>query len=284
MTNEANAGLLTTPPEGAVPPPATDASTAPTTAPEPSWRDSFTNAEYKNDPSLLKFKSIDDLAQSYKHLERSFGSNKISIPSEHATDDDWKQVFRKLGNPEKLEDYKLKAVEGVDETFIKGFVENAHKNGILPKQAEQLLGWYKEAMSEQAKAAEQQTQHQTQQVINELKQEWGKAFNDKILRAQSAVREFGGEELVNFLNESGLGNNPVLVKLFAKLGDLTKEDSVPGRESSRTVMTPSEAIEKARVIMNDKEHPFNIPNHPNHQKALAEMQRIYELAYPEQDG
>lgn len=274
-------GILTTPVEGA------PAPEAPPSAPQstPSWRDSIAE-DLRADPSLTKFSTLDDLAKSYKHLERSFGSNKISIPSEHATEDDWKQVYRKLGQPEKLEDYKIKAPKdsSLDEDFVKQFSENAFKAGVLPKQAEQLLGWYHQAVQADVEKQKQTVEHQGQQVVQELKKEWGMAFNEKIMRAQSAVKEFGGDELVTFLNETGLGNNPVLVKLFAKLGDLTKEDNVPGRERAQGAMTPSEAMEKARNIMADKEHPFNIVNHPNHEKALAEMQRIYELAYPDQDG
>ncbi len=274
-------GILTTPVEGA-PAPEVPQSSVPAT---PSWRDSIAE-DLRADPSLTKFSTLDDLAKSYKHLERSFGSNKISIPSEHATEDDWKQVYRKLGQPEKLEDYKIKAPKdsSLDEDFVKQFSENAFKAGVLPKQAEQLLGWYHQAVQADVEKQKQTVEHQGQQVVQELKKEWGMAFNEKIMRAQSAVKEFGGDELVTFLNETGLGNNPVLVKLFAKLGDLTKEDNVPGRERAQGAMTPSEAMEKARNIMADKEHPFNIVNHPNHEKALAEMQRIYELAYPDQDG
>lgn len=274
-------GILTTPVEGA-PAPEVPPQSAPAT---PSWRDSIAE-DLRADPSLTKFSTLDDLAKSYKHLERSFGSNKISIPSEHATEDDWKQVYRKLGQPEKLEDYKIKAPKdsSLDEDFVKQFSENAFKAGVLPKQAEQLLGWYHQAVQADVEKQKQTVEHQGQQVVQELKKEWGMAFNEKIMRAQSAVKEFGGDELVTFLNETGLGNNPVLVKLFAKLGDLTKEDNVPGRERAQGAMTPSEAMEKARNIMADKEHPFNIVNHPNHEKALAEMQRIYELAYPDQDG
>lgn len=275
-------GLLTTPVEGGAPATEAPAAAAPAA---PSWRDSIAE-DLRADPSLTKFSTLDDLAKSYKHLERSFGSNKISIPSEHATEDDWKQVYRKLGQPEKLEDYKIKVPKdsALDGDFVKQFSENAFKAGVLPKQAEQLLGWYHQAVQADVENQKQALEHQSQQVVQDLKKEWGMAFNEKVMRAQAAVKEFGGDELVSFLNETGLGNNPVLVKLFAKLGDLTKEDNVPGRERAQGAMTPSEAMEKARSIMADKEHPFNIVNHPNHEKALSEMQRIYELAYPDQDG
>jgi len=144
--------------------------------------------------------------------------------------------------------------------------------------------WYNEAILQDVENQKQSFQAQAQQVADSLKKEWGMAFTEKIGRAQAAVKEFGGDELVKFLDETGLGNNPVMIKLFDRLGSMVKEDSIAGKEKGVGVMTPSEAMEKARMIMSDKEHPFNIVNHPNHDKALAEMQRIYELAYPEQDG
>lgn len=279
-------GLLTTPVEGsAAPEPVSSGNTTNGTAPAPSWRDSIAE-DLRSDPALLKFSNLDDLAKSYKHLEKSIGANKISIPTDLATDDDWKQVFQKLGLPEKAEEYKVSAPKdaGLDEKFLKSFTENAHKAGVLPKQAEKLLGWYGDMVKGIQEEQKTNQALEAEQTTNSLKREWGAAFNEKIIRAQSAVREFGGEELMGFLNETGLGNNPVMIKLFDKLGGLVKEDSVAGREKTMGVMTPAEAMEKSKQIMGDREHPFNIPHHPNHDKALAEMQRIYELAYPNQDG
>jgi hypothetical protein len=37
--------------------------------------------------------------------------------------------------------------------------------------------------------------------------------------------EFGGDELKQVLNESGLGNHPALFKAFAKIGKAMSEDT-----------------------------------------------------------
>lgn len=75
--------------------------------------------ELKSDPNIIKFKDPASLAKSYIHLQRNLGADKIALPGENATDDDWKQVYRKLGVPESLDEYKVNSPEGLDGEVIK---------------------------------------------------------------------------------------------------------------------------------------------------------------------
>src|SRR5690554_6452317 len=91
---------------------------------------------FRADAVFSRFKDMESLLASYKSAQSMVGMDKIPIPGKHATDDDWKQVFGRLGLPESVDKYEMKLPEGVDADFVKAFKETAHKAGVLPKQAQ----------------------------------------------------------------------------------------------------------------------------------------------------
>lgn len=51
-----------------------------------------------------------------------------------------------------------------------------------------------------------------------LKQEWGDEYHEKIEIARNACRKLGGEQLINYLEESNLGNDVEIIKRFYEIG------------------------------------------------------------------
>jgi hypothetical protein len=99
--------------------------------------------DIRGDKSLEPITSVEGLVKSYIHAQKAIGTNKLSVPDKHATDEDWRQVFHKLGVPEKVEEYKIDAGGDVlSEEFVEGFRAQAHKAGVLPKQATEMAKWY----------------------------------------------------------------------------------------------------------------------------------------------
>lgn len=247
-----------------------------------SWRDTLPE-ELKNDTTLLKYNDVSELAKAYKHAQKLIGANKIPVPDKHATADDWKEIFKKLGNPDKLEDYKVSVKEdaGLDNDFMDWYRQAAHSLGILPHQAQDLIAQFAEKNSEAMKQMKEQSEATLTETVNSLKKEWGQAFEHKVKAAQRAVEEIGGKDLVEALNKTGAGNDPNIIRAFAKMADFLREDVVVGANGSVSAMTPNEAVEKARSMMSDPAHPFNNKAHPNHQAAKKEVERLYQIAYPE---
>lgn len=62
-------------------------------------------------------------------------------------------------------------------------------------------------------------------------------------RARIALKEFGGKELTDFLNNSGLGNHPLLVKLFANIGDKMSESTlITGNQTVAADKRPADKL------------------------------------------
>ena len=71
-----------------------------------SWKEAISE-EFRNDPNISKFTEIDALAKSYINATRMIGQDKVAVPNENSTDDQWNEVYAKLGRPESADKYKL---------------------------------------------------------------------------------------------------------------------------------------------------------------------------------
>lgn len=54
----------------------------------------------------------------------------------------------------------------------------------------------------------------------------GDKLTASLSKAQQALETFGTPELKEYLNETGLGNHPELVKAFVKIGKAMSEDNM----------------------------------------------------------
>ena len=109
---------------------------------------------YKEEKSLQNFSNMDDFVKSYLHSQKLVGADKIPVPNKMATDEDWKAVYDRLGRPETPEGYKydLPKETKLEEKTLKAFSEEAHKLGLLPKQAEGIINYYN-SIAEQSEQA-----------------------------------------------------------------------------------------------------------------------------------
>ncbi len=77
----------------------------------------------------------------------------------------------------------------------------------------------------------------------QTKQKYGDQLPTVLATAARAVQQFGGNELRDLLDQTGLGNHPVLVDAFSKAGALLKEDkSVPSNGAAPTDKTFADAL------------------------------------------
>lgn len=245
--------------------------------PATSWRDTLPD-DLKGESSLANFQTPEALAKSYVHLRKASSSEKINVPNQYATEDDWKEIYTKLGLPAKPEEYKVdtKGLQ-IPEEALKEFIPVAHKAGILPKQARALMEW-DQARAAAAAEAQAKAQEATKaEAVKTLKTEWGQAFERNIQRGERVLQENGSPELVEALTTSGLNFNPAVVKFLAKLGEQYDEATLPGKASGSMVRSPDEARREWETIQGaGMSHPFFDTKHPAHDRAVQEVNHLFE--------
>ncbi|AXY27112.1 peptidase [Klebsiella aerogenes] len=148
--------------------------------------------------------------------------------------DDEKQ--KQEGAPEK---YEFTAGEGVelDTEALKDFEPVARDLNLTNEQAQKLVDAYPKILAgvqqRQAEAWQAQTEEWAATVKAD-KEIGGDKLTANLGVAQRALDTFGTPELKEYLNGTGLGNHPELVKAFIKVGKAMSEDGmVTGKESGQ---------------------------------------------------
>lgn len=263
-----------TPPAGSAP-----AGTAPT-----DWRSTLPQ-ELQEDASIKKFTDVSSMARAYVNAQKLIGGDKIPVPSKHATEEDWKQVYHKLGLPEKKEDYKVAKKEGsmLDDQFLAQYVDKAYEYGVLPQQAQKLAEWFDEANGQAMTQAQQQYEAKVAQGLEDLKKEWGEGYRKKMVGAFKVAEKFGGPEFVDYLDKTKLGNDVNLIKFLSKFADnAMAEGSIIGAdESAPGAMTPAEAQAEVNKIMANRQHPYYLKAHPGHKAAVDEVAQLFAQIKPD---
>ncbi len=256
-------------------------------APSPTaWKDELPE-DIRSAESLGSINTVEDLAKSYIHGQQALGNN-VAIPPKDAGDEQWNAFFNKVGRPEAADKYELPTVEGaealgISEDKATAFTAEAHRLGLTQRQAAGLYNWFMQDGVKDAAAIQEQANQQAEAAINGLKQKWGDAFDQNLNEAKAAVDEFGGDEVKQILNESGLGDNPQVIEMFQKIGRAMAEDDLFGKGAdlrNQFNMTPEEAGEAIQQKMLDKEFSdayFN-RDHPGHDAAVREMQKLHAAA------
>lgn len=240
-----------------------------------NWKD-FLDEDVKTDPSLKAIKDLKGLAKSYVHAQRMVGSDKILVPNQYATDEEWEQIYNKLGRPESPDKYELKLENSqISDDFLKGMKETAHKVGLSGKQVTAFAEFYNKQLTEAQTKIAQHEEIQYKQEVDTLKKEWGQAYGSKIKAAQTAISAFGGNEMLKYLSETGLDKDTKLARFFAKIGEaLAEDDTNPGKPGNG-ILTPQEAQSRLSMIMNDPAYLDG--NHPNHKNLVDEALNVRRM-------
>lgn len=250
-----------------------------------SWRDALPD-DLKSAKSLSKFNDVAALSKSYMELEAKVGANTIKRPGENATAEEREAFYQQLGRPEKPEDYQLPS-EGLaielDEASQNGIRAAAFAAGLDPHQTALLTRQYadaaKTAQDEMARAVEAENQAH----IDSLRKEFGSAFDENVELYRSAVRKFGGDELKQLLETSGMANHPVMVKAMSKIGKMLASDEIHGEGAGRKfAFTPADAqAQWARLkASGDFQKSLIDTNHPKHAENSELKRQLFESMYP----
>ena len=241
--------------------------------------------ELRDHPSISPIKDVENLARSYVNAQRLIGTDKIPMPA-NPTEEDLDRIYDRLGRPSTPEDYGI-AADGsvVTDEVAKEYSDIAHKLRLTPDQAQGILDYYRGTVEKSGAATLEMAEAAREETVSSLKQEWGRAFEQKVDAAARVAQEFGNPEMFDITLQDGskLGDNPDFIKAFAKIADfrqsVTSEDTVADMSQSN-VMTPADAKAEIDAIMNDKGHPYwDRKNLVGRQQAVERVQELWGMVH-----
>lgn len=128
---------------------------------------------------------------------------------------------------------ELKLPEGfkADDALLGQFKATAKELGLKSEQAQKVFDLYAGAQKAQAEATQKALEAESKQWVDAVKADkdiGGANLQASLVAANKAVHQFGGPELHQLLDATGLGNHPLVVKTFARIGKAIAEDSSAG--------------------------------------------------------
>lgn len=147
---------------------------------------------------------------------RTYVDSTARVPREGASSEEWQRFYRSLGVPESPDSYTLP--EGAAD-----FREQAHEANLTDDQFRTVAT----ALAEQQRQAEEERQRKAQRLREEwaekARKEIGDDWEETVAAAQRQFLDQHTEEEQQALKETGLAENPALLKALAlaykKTGD-----------------------------------------------------------------
>jgi len=168
-----------------------------------------------------------DPAKPAAEQEKPEGENPVDADK---PDGEKKQEEKKPeGAPEK---YEFKAAEGqeLDAAALEQFEPIARELNLTNEQAQKMVDLYGTQIlpmvQKQQAEAWQKTTEQWAADVKADKEIGGDKLTASIGVAQRALETFGTPDLKQYLNSTGLGNHPDLIKFCVKVGQAMSEDKV----------------------------------------------------------
>ena len=244
--------------------------------------------ELKNIPTLKPFVNkegevnVANLLKSYVDTKKSFG-NKVAVPSEHASEDEWADFYEKVaGHPKEIAKYEVTRPE---ESKISQELFDTMKGKLHAAKvpAAQAMDFFKSIEEESVAIQKNMDTGMAAKVKEEhdaLRSEWGQAFEQNAKAASSVIIEYGDDDFKQYAKDSGLTSDAKFTKfLLAVSNELNSEAVDRGTRGNNNpgFLTPGDASVKINEMRGDAKHPYNDRNHPGHGDAVNEMKKLYEM-------
>lgn len=252
----------------------------------PDWRAELPD-DLKADPSLQSFKSVADLAKSYRETKSLVGSSirppgpdasaearkefiekiqkaapDLVYAPENGGDEVEAQFWKRLGRPEKAEDYAA-------DPAVEKIVNMAELRALA-----QTTGMTKKQFSELAKtiaSAKEKADAEVAKTRDELKQEWGAAYGERIAAAAAAAAKLGapeGQVKAILAGEFPVEQVRFMFKVAEAVGANPRELAGQAPVPQNTPAMAQAAIDEINANM---KHPYWDEAHPEHKSAVKRM-------------
>jgi hypothetical protein len=225
------------------------------------------------------------LAKGYASLEKLLGSEKIPVVSNWEDQEAANRWYKAAGRPDDAKGYEFSKPEKLpdgfyDDTAEASFRDWAFQNGLSKRQAASLHENYVKANLERVNAYQEQQRTQRERLKGDLIREHGAAYEGFSKGATAAVTRYADPDFKAWLDETGLGDDPRMVRVFGRIGkDMMGDTALRGQPK---VEVNTADLEKQIGEYRDKySKELYDKTHPEHARHVAAFNKLFSLRYPE---
>lgn len=227
-----------------------------------------------------KLPKIEDMGKSYMNLEKLLGREKVPVPLSDEDTEGWERWYAATGRPEDPDKYEFQRPtlpDGMpyDEDAEKSLRQWAHANGLNKRQTKNLYDNYAKLQIERHAAWHQHQQQAKAETLAKLQREHGPQFDQAMTSARTVMQQYGDPEFRQYLDESGLGNDPRLIRIFAKIGkDVAGESKLKGAPVDTT--GPADLDVAIANFRRQHHEALMSKSHPEHNLRVREYTTLFE--------
>lgn len=245
--------------------------------------------QFREDPSISKFSNVNDLVKEHVNLQSLLGRKGVILPKEGDSEEIWNKYRSEMNVPSEFTGY-LNEETSEENELLSHLAKVAHENNLSLDQYQNIIKGYESWQQEYNVISEKEINLKTNENINSLRKEWGRAFEAKTDIGASALNNLtngNSEAIANMQLSDGtfLGNNPDFIRIMASVGETLQEKGLmEGITSNTSAMSPEEAQSKIAGMMADPEKAailFSQDFHPSKEELVKERERLLSFAYPQ---
>lgn len=252
-------------------------------ASETTWRDSLPE-DIRGNENFQKYSSLESFAKGHLNAVGMLGKPvELKVPEGN---DERAEFYNKLGRPEVSSGYEFNTPDDVPEhmkayadTRLNSFRDMCHSEGMSAAQATATYDWYMNGNKEVMSKMETERTAELASMDNSLKTEWGEMYAPHLAASHRALEKFGDEDLVRYLEESGLGNHPSMIKAFFEIGKGMMGDKFIEESQDSGGATPAEMDKQISSIQANPAY-WNADS-PERTSLVREMEELMKRKHPE---
>lgn len=235
--------------------------------------------EFHENPNVTKYGSLEELARGHVNMAQMIGRDKIPMPK---TDDEYMDVYRKLGAPDTPGEYQFALDENItfDETYYPAEAQEFDTNwykamaqglGLNNKQAGDLYNAFMSKQMDHQNFLAEQKAKAFEEAQMGLRKEWGQQYEGNLRIATRMITKLFGEGMDEALLASGISRNQQFMKGLANLGNEFLEELGIDKTGNSTA-TPNQL--KAELAELQGKPAYFDKTHPEHKNTVA---MVWEL-------
>lgn len=249
--------------------PTPPAAVDPTPDPVPyDWRADI-HPDVKADKVWESVPDLKTLTKAYADATK-YNVGALKLPAADAPPEEWAKVYDKLGRPSSPEGYQIP--EQVKTPTIEAMRGVAHTAGVNSKQWDTIMAGLARTQQDQLQAQKEESTAATDQ----LKADWGGAYDRNLGLVQRVIRTYMGDDGLETVVKSGLGNNVSWLKGMATMAKALEEQGVINGDVEG-VMGKEAAKDALDTLTLSKE--YMDASHPNHRQTVEKVTKLFELLY-----
>ena len=235
--------------------------------------------DLRDDPTVSKYDTLEGFAKSHVNLNKLLGGDKVPKPKDDNDEEGWNRWYAAAGRPESADKYEFEKPEDLPEGFYQdeasqSFRNWAYQNGLSQRQAQNLHDLFVKDQLERYVQGQKMVEESRAEAERNFRRAKGPSYEAEVAKARTAMQRFGTDEVRQKLDATGLGNDPVIIDMFAKIGEQLMGESRlkgPAAPSAPGPEDVDKAIVEYRTRWNEALTDRQHPDHEFHVKRFTDL-------------